>query len=128
MTASRILVATCFLLVAGAAQQASAQYNPFQIDNLARQQQYQLTRPTVSPYLNLLNLNNQQASLPNYQTLVRPQLDQRQESQQQQRQIRQLNQQVSNIDRRSLNNQQGSATGHPTRFMTYSHYYPGLQR
>lgn len=81
-------------------------------------------RPTVSPYLNLLQ-NNQ--NLPQYQTLVRPFLEQQS--------INDINQRDSQMMRRQINTLQGRSagagagaspmrsTGHPTRFMNYSHYY-----
>jgi hypothetical protein len=82
------------------------------------------TKPTVSPYLNLLQ-NNQ--NLPQYQTLVRPFLEQQS--------INDFNQRESQLMRRQINTLQGRSagagtgvgpmrsTGHPTRFMNYSHYY-----
>ena len=81
-------------------------------------------KPTVSPYLNLLQ-NNQ--NLPQYQTLVRPFLEQQS--------INDINQRDSQLMRRQINTLQGRSagagagsgpmrsTGHPTRFMNYSHYY-----
>jgi hypothetical protein len=84
--------------------------------------------PTVSPYLNLLNRSN--VGLPNYQTLVRPMLDQQEQNIQQQQQINQLKQHqkslVANQERglaqRGISNEI-RGTGHVTVFMDYSHYY-----
>lgn len=83
------------------------------------------SRPTVSPYLNLLQGGGGALNLPQYQTLVRPFLEQQSindrnafNSQVMGRRINSLQQQV--------NQQQYSparATGHPTRYMNYSHYY-----
>jgi flagellar basal body-associated protein FliL len=84
--------------------------------------------PTVSPYLNLLNRNN--TGLPNYQTLVRPAIDQQEQNVQQQQQIQKLQHQqkslISNSERglaqRGISNEI-RGTGHVTVFMDYSHYY-----
>jgi len=83
-------------------------------------------RPTVSPYLNLLQGPNQFGVIsPNYQTLVRPQLEAREIAQQQGQAISNLQQQV-----RRAQGTGGSAasgrTGHETRRLYYSHYYPGF--
>lgn len=75
--------------------------------------------PTVSPYLNLLQTNNQ-GIIP-YQTLVRPQIDARNAFQRQGAAISQLQQQVFT----SPGGGSGPrATGHPTVFMNFSHFYP----
>ncbi len=92
-------------------------------------------RPTVSPYLTLA-LNGSQtstgsgANVSTYQTLVRPQLEQREQALYQQRQYQQLQQQVQNLrnDFEVKLEKNGIATGHPTRFMTHSHYYPRLDQ
>jgi len=92
--------------------------------------------PTVSPYLNLVNLSGSSASevaaafsLPNYQTLVRPQIDQRQSDQFRRNQLNDLQGQVHMLRTDMLQQQQQGEifTGHPTRFMTYSHFYPTLR-
>ena len=90
---------------------------------------YLLSRPTVSPYLNLLRVESS-LSLPNYQTLVRPALEQRQQAAQQRSSIRQLQSRVTNMQGQGAGRnqrEQGFATGHPSRFATYLHYYPGLE-
>ncbi len=90
-----------------------------------------VNRPTVSPYLNLLRTESP-ISAPNYQTLVRPALEHRQEVQRQDSAIRQLQSRVVNMQgqmaARSRREQQGFATGHPVRFMTYLHYFPMFNR
>jgi len=82
-------------------------------------------QPSVSPYLNLLRPGTSAGV--NYTTLVRPQVDTG-------RAIQQLQYQV-NQDQQALMGQLGQApaglnpsaalplTGHPTQFMTYSHYF-----
>jgi hypothetical protein len=93
-------------------------------------------RPTVSPYLNLLRTDQTFGNgvlPPNYQTLVRPQIEARENILSQRQQINQLQQQQGGRP------QGGSgpirsfgATGHrgpdqsPVRYLNYSHYYPTL--
>ena len=82
-------------------------------------------RPTVSPYLNLLSTNNPGVS--NYLTLVRPQLQQRDEMIRQQAQIRQIQRQVERGQPGGVpvrGSQEIRGTGHETGFMNYLHYYP----
>lgn len=85
--------------------------------------------PTVSPYLNLLRPQGGVA-IPNYQALVRPQLQQQQINQQQGRQLQQL--QRRTYQGPSSQSSAGApiairSTGHTTGFMNYSAYYPQLQ-
>lgn len=77
--------------------------------------------PTVSPYLNLLQNNNQLNGIPNYQSLVRPLLDQQSAIQRQGASLQRLQQQVS-TDGKGPGAQR--ATGHMSYFMNYSHFYP----
>lgn len=90
-----------------------------------RTQRSLYSRPTVSPYLNLLQ--PQGGGLPNYQTLVRPALEQRQRNQDTARQISALQ---SSVVENSVRDQRGEAmfrpTGHGTGFFYYSHFYPGM--
>ena len=95
-----------------------------------------LNRPTVSPYLRLLQSNGQATSglgainnVGLYQTSVRPQLERRRQTQQTQQQIRQIQGQLNRIQQDFRRPTGGAmSTGHPTRFMSFSHYYPGLGR
>ncbi len=81
-------------------------------DNMAR-------KPTVSPYLNLLNGGD--ANVTNYQSLVRPMVNQN-------RVNAQARSAIANLQHPS-SGPQGSenmrATGHQAVFQNYSHYYPG---
>src|SRR5262245_8030473 len=80
--------------------------------------------PTVSPYLNLLQTNSQ--GLSNYQSLVKPMIDQQNTLQRQGNSIQRLQQQVG-----SAGSAPGATrgTGHATRFGNLSHYYsPGVGR
>ena len=81
-------------------------------------------KPTVSPYLNLLQ-NNGDFDFPQYQTLVRPFFDQQSinnrnaiDSQALRGQVNSLQRQVGRSAVTGIR-----ATGHPTRYMNYSHYY-----
>ena len=85
------------------------------------------SRPTVSPYLNLIGTNRFGVS--NYQTLVRPLIEQREASLQNQANIQQLQQQFQSNQAAAM--RRGSTggvgqTGHPSRYFTYLHYYPIL--
>ena len=85
-----------------------------------------LNGPTVSPYLQLLN-NQNNFGLGTYQSLVRPQVEQRQAINRQGAELQQLERQ----SRRTSQSRDGArlrATGHTTRFFNYSHYYPDLDR
>jgi hypothetical protein len=84
-----------------------------------------LNRPTVSPYLNLLQ--PQGNGLPNYQTLVKPAIDQRRRDQETQRQIYQLQSSVAaNTARETRGESTFRPTGHTTTFFYHSHFYPAL--
>ena len=89
---------------------------------------YEPSRPTVSPYLNLLRRDV--GPLPNYHSLVRPQLrgienDQRQAvvNIRQQSAIRTLNRQVLELAEPNV-----AKTGGGGEFRNYSHFYPSLAR
>ena len=86
-----------------------------------------LNRPTVSPYLNLLR-GSGNASLPTYYTLVRPQIEQRQENIRQQAAIQQLQTRINQPLRTQAPAGTGASsairgTGHATYFLNYSHFY-----
>lgn len=91
---------------------------------------YILDRPTVSPYLNLLR-NDGINGIANYQTLVRPQLQFREQAIVQERQIERVQQRI-NVQQSTIEDiqqqraQRVFSTGHPTRFMNYQSYYPGF--
>jgi hypothetical protein len=89
-----------------------------------------LTRPTVSPYLHLANQPRDASGIPRfggvYQVLVRPQLDQQEFSVDQQREIVRIQADMLQMQ----NELHGAATtgarrtGHHSRFMSFSHFYP----
>ena len=117
-------LAIAFLAVGGffaAANTSFAQYaNPGS--------SYINSRPTVSPYLNLLNNNS--LGVPNYQTMVRPQIDQRDALVRQGASLQQLQQQFRDSSQNARQYQPGgvSRTGHGARYLNYSHYYSGIRR
>ena len=93
---------------------------------------YEPSSPTVSPYLNLLRSNF--GPLPNYHSLVRPQLRQqtfnREASREIQYNLRQLNalsqtppgqEPTGNI---RVRQSQVAPTGLPGQFQYFSHYFP----
>jgi len=93
---------------------------------------YDHRRPTTSPYLNLLN--NQGNGVPQYQTQVRPQLEQRQVNQQQATAIQGLQQaQALQARETRTGNQLLRPTGHRAGYLNFvrsngSSFYPGLSR
>ncbi len=99
-----------------ASSQANAQ-QPFQ--------NYQQS-PTVSPYL---NLTNNRGGTQNYQTLVRPLLEQQQQNNQTQRQIGNLTAQQANLAQAGLTQPARGVsaaihqTGHPAGFMITGNYF-----
>jgi hypothetical protein len=86
--------------------------------------------PTVSPYLNLFREDLDGQSDFNYQTLVRPQLQQQAFNERVQRENFDLNRRLQSIAAQADFNPQGSQnqppTGHQTVFGYYGHYYPAL--
>src|SRR5438132_8286218 len=90
------------LVGAGFVASAAAQYSP------------PVTRPTVSPYLNLLNRSNSTAL--NYYGIVRPQVEFRSN-------IGQLQRQGALTQEEIRDSAGGLVTGHPTYFFTYGSYF-----
>lgn len=79
--------------------------------------------PTVSPYMNLLQNNNVLGPPTNYQSLVKPLIDQQSAIRRQGNSINQLQQQV-NSNGPNVTTPGGRATGHQTYFQNLSHYFP----
>lgn len=84
-----LMLAMTVLFVAGEAR--GQFWNPTRPERNVNRNAYQ--RPTVSPYLQLLN--NNFIDVPNYQTLVRPQIEQQQINRQQQAELQNVQRQVS---------------------------------
>jgi hypothetical protein len=103
-----------------------------QVSNHAFVQNYLLRQPAVSPYLNLVRRDSF-GGVANYQTLVRPQLEQREFALIQEAELSRLNQELS-VQQRTLNTigqqraQRVFSTGHRTRFMNLEGYYPGFSQ
>ena len=116
--------------VSVAAEQAFAQSGTRGASNI-----YQniTSRPTVSPYLNLINPNPNSfsSSVGRYQNFVRPQLDQFDRNVRTQSRLRGLQNQIQQIQTTAIGparngmgqQQQVFATGHPSVFQYYSHFY-----
>lgn len=88
--------------------------------------------PVVSPWMNMFREDLSGTGDLNYQTLVRPQLNQERINRQVERQNMELGQRVQAMSARNAYNPEGSQqmypTGHPTTFMNYGHYYPVSRR
>lgn len=82
---------------------------------------YAPRRPTVSPYLNLLR--NDFGPLPNYYSLVRPQLNQQAFDNQISAATKQNSIAVQRLSTLSTESQGRSATGTDSVYSNYSHYY-----
>jgi hypothetical protein len=84
--------------------------------------------PTTSPYLNLFREDLEGESDLNYNTLVRPMLQQQQFNEQMQRQSMEIARRLQSIAAQADFNPQGSTTqyptGHQTVFNYLGHYYP----
>ena len=101
-----------------------------QVSTNAFVRNYLLSRPTVSPYLNLLRVDGFGLTA-NYQTLVRPQIEQRElavlQEQENFRLQQQLNAQQTSIESlRRQRSQRVFSTGHQSRFMDLRGYFPGF--
>jgi hypothetical protein len=77
--------------------------------------------PTVSPYLNLLQNNNLGGA--NYQTLVKPLIDQGNAIDRQGGGLQRLQQQVNRQQQTAYSGRM-AATGHQTQFLNHTHFFP----
>jgi hypothetical protein len=121
-----LVAAVCVATWSASERSASAQVSRNPAAAIFRR--HTIGSPSVSPYLNLLNNNSSGTATP-YQSLVRPQLEQQRVNQQQSRSIQGLQQ---NLQAQARANAGGAGiergTGHPSVFMDYLHYYPGLNQ
>jgi hypothetical protein len=103
----------------------------------ARTRSFLYNRPTVSPYLNLTT-QNPSSGLSNYFTMVRPQVEAREEAMARQRQATQMQAQLDQVQNQVRENQQQAGTvltgqmgwssrGYP-RFGSHLNFYPGFMR
>jgi hypothetical protein len=82
------------------------------------------TPPAVSPYLNLgVNANG----LSNYQTLVKPMMDEQDSLQRQSANLQKLQRQVRDSQGRRDSSGNNDGRQPQSRFMNYSHYYGGIR-
>jgi len=82
--------------------------------------------PTISPYLNL-GRDDGLDTLPNYFSLVRPQLEQQAINRQQNRRLQSLGRDVQQIQQSAFDpagSEQIRATGHTTRFLNTLQFFP----
>jgi hypothetical protein len=114
---AKVILLPVFVIAVMASQQALAQVPPIR---------YQPSRPTISPYLNLLRQYT--GPLPNYHSLVRPQIQQLNNNQQQQYQLQQQRTAIQTNNQQLLRIGEAAAapTGSGAVFRNYSHYYPAL--
>jgi hypothetical protein len=88
-----------------------------------------INRPTVSPFLNLLTPGGSVST--NYQTLVRPALEQQRINREQEFALNRLQQQFNAaLQTSAARPQQGAGirpTGHQTAFFYFSNFYPNLR-
>ena len=88
--------------------------------------------PTISPYLNLDRDENDPQDIPNYLTLVLPQLEQMQMDRTQQREIQQLRGQLQNMSANviaapAFEMNSSTGMGGSARFMDTAQFYRGMR-
>lgn len=115
MTMKKLLLLAAFSGFACFASQAQAQ-------NFYKGSSDNPNGPTVSPYLNLLQNNS--VGVTNYQSLVKPLVEQNSAINRQGNSINRLQQQVNAPMGAGT---AGRGTGHTTFFMNYGHFYPAPQ-
>ena len=111
-----------------------------QASNRFRDRSYQPSRPTTSPYLNLMR-NDTGSALPNYQTFVKPIVEQRRINRQSDRRISEADRQITELRQapmpgraqeqpvvtgRALQVRRSTIrrTGINGQFQYYSHFFP----
>ena len=134
---SLMMAAAVLLLVGITSEQSMAQFTSGRAGVATATRNFIANRPTVSPYVQL-GARNTGAGMPNYHTLVRPQIERRQQEAQQRRQTAQIQSDLSNIRGQFQRSQAQaasqmttgkvgwSARGFP-RFGSTLNYYPGFR-
>jgi hypothetical protein len=84
--------------------------------------------PAVSPYLNLYRTERGGNGLPNYLTLVRPQLDQIQANRQQAAEMQRLRSQVQSLSSGVPGGAPSARMGSSARYMDTAQFYGGMKR
>lgn len=135
---NKLVTATAFLMLAGVfTERSMAQFIGGRGGVANTTRNFIANRPTVSPYVQL-GARSTGFGLPNYHTLVRPQLERRQEEAQQRRQTAQLQSDLSNIRGQFQRSQAQAASQMTTgkvgwssrglpRFSSTLNYYPGFR-
>ena len=93
-----------------------------QAQQRSTQRRFEPARPTISPYVGLLQSNT--GSIPNYFTLVRPRLDQQQFNSQVRATERIRSQQIQQLSRSAAGGEPVLQTGKQAGFMQFLHFYP----
>lgn len=119
MARTFILSVSAIVVMCAAASSAQAQYG----GGIYQGRGDNPIGPTVSPYLNLLQSGN--FGVTNYQSLVRPLIDQGTAINRQGNSLNRIQQQINSGGGGGYRGSSGSrGTGHATFFMNYSHFYP----
>jgi hypothetical protein len=89
--------------------------------------------PTISPYLNLDRDDNDQQEIPNYLTIVLPQLEQNQTNRNQQREIQQLRGQIQSMSSGAgitpaYDMNRSAGMNSPARYMDTAQFYSGMRK
>jgi hypothetical protein len=116
-----IMALAACLMAMTAGSQASAQRSAVRDRPPGRNSHSgRIQRPAVSPYLNLFRRDA--GPVPNYQTLVRPQLQQQTTNYNQSRALERIqqnvNEEIQRVERSAI-----APTGHGAFFRFYSHFY-----
>lgn len=125
-----VVGAACLIAISLSTATASAQwpqYQPPSTSSLANA----INRPTVSPYLNLIGRGFGGGGMPAYQTLVRPQIEQRQAEIRNAAAIQQLQLDVNRRAGSSRTTGESTdvrGTGHASGFMNHMHFFYQGQR
>ena len=123
----------------GPTSQAFAQYSGGQSRSMYNAtRNFLYNRPTVSPYVNLATRDNYNG-MPNYFTIVRPQIEQREREMTQRQETSRMQTQLNQVQRQQAQSQSQmaemmltgrvgwSSRGMP-RFGSYMNYFPGFQQ
>lgn len=117
-----LLIGVCWLAaISTAAAQSMRPFDPPGRNRLNSAMEY---RPTVSPYVNLADSST---GLSNYQSLVRPLIEEREELNRQWSELERINQQMTGMTGATKRPESGPmGTGNRSsavRYMHYSHYF-----
>jgi hypothetical protein len=111
-------------LLAATSTAAAQSMRPFEPASRSRLNSTMESRPTVSPYINLVN---GAGGLSNYQTLVRPLIEEREELNRQWTELDRMNRQMNGMTssaKRPESGPMGSGNrAAAVRYMHYSHYF-----